>query len=572
MTPWMDLAKLAQGNGQRGLVGLAPGQDWAALMRAREAWSAAVMAAGARRVALYCTDTFEFAGALLGIWSAGATAVLPGDATEITTAGLRSQVDAFVGEFPASVAPGLIAAASSHRAAATSGSTQPARPFPELPLVLFTSGSTGVPIAVSKTRSDLENELRGLQAALGADLRAERVLSTVSHQHIYGLLFRCLWPLACGRPFAADLIRFPEELADRLGNPGTALLVASPAFLKRMHQARSLEQLPHPPETVFSSGGPLAWDAAEACARMFASYPIEIYGSTETGGIAWRRRNREDQAWTPFSGVVPAIAEDGTLSLTASPYVSSPLPMATGDLARMEGGSLRLLGRADRIVKLEEKRLSLTAMEALLARHPRMAEARLLVLPGERETLAAVLRLDDGSVPLRGSAEREALVRELREHLAQGFERVLLPRRWRIVAALPVNAAGKTTQALLAELFRPLLGPCITAERRGESGATLLDLDIHPELEHFRGHFPEGALLPGVVQLDWAIREGQRRFGPFGAFRGLRVLKFQRPITPGMRVTLELTHLPAKGAIAFAYDSAAGRHAAGQAIFAPVAA
>jgi hypothetical protein len=145
----------------------------------------------------------------------------------------------------------------------------------------------------------------------------------------------------------------------------------------------------------------------------------------------------------------------------------------------------------------------------------------------------------------------------------------LLPKRWRIVASLPANAAGKTTQADLAALFAPLYGPMITRESREGAEAAVLELDIHPELEHFRGHFPEAALLPGVVQLDWAIREGARLFGPLGIFRGLRTLKFQRPIVPGMRVTLGLTLLPAQGALAFAYDSAAGRHASGQADFQP---
>jgi 3-hydroxymyristoyl/3-hydroxydecanoyl-(acyl carrier protein) dehydratase len=95
-----------------------------------------------------------------------------------------------------------------------------------------------------------------------------------------------------------------------------------------------------------------------------------------------------------------------------------------------------------------------------------------------------------------------------------------------------------------------------------------LELDVHPELEAFRGHFPEAALLPGVIQVDWAIREGTRRFGPLGSFRGIKALKFQRPIAPGARVTLTLSHQPDKGSLAFAYDSAEGRHSAGPAVFA----
>ncbi len=210
-------------------------------------------------------------------------------------------------------------------------------------------------------------------------------------------------------------------------------------------------------------------------------------------------------------------------------------------------------------------------MESLLSEHPRVAEAKLVVLPGAREMLGAVLRLRDADLPLRGMPARETLLAELRAHLARGFERVLLPRRWRLVLEMPANAAGKPAQAALAALFEPLHGPLIVRASAAE-GAYLLELDIHPELEAFRGHFPQAPLLPGVVQVDWAIREGARRFGPLGEFRGLKSLKFQRPITPGMRVTLSLSHLPPKGApkgdLAFAYDSPSGRHSAGQASFA----
>ena len=557
---WLDLRGMASRIDMAGAAGAGPGQGWAELIAARDAWKAAILASGAGRVALHFADTFEFAGALLGAWAAGVTAVLPGDATALTVANLRAHADAFAGEFPASAGPRIVPAANPGPAAI--------RPFPAVPLILFTSGSTGAPVAVAKAADDLDGELRNLDATLGAGIRAERVIATVSHQHIYGLLFRCLWPLACGRPFAGGLIRFPEELAEQLARPGAAVLAASPAFLKRLPASAALENLARHPAAVFSSGGPLPWEAADACTRLFGDCPVEIYGSTETGGIAWRRRREDDQAWTPFPGVAPAIGPEGALSLEASPHVRGPFPMPTADRARLEGGALRLLGRGDRIVKLEEKRLSLSAMEALLAEHPRVAEAKLIILSGERETLGAVLRLRDGSLPVRGSQDRERLVRDLKDHLAGGFERVLHPKRWRVVAAMPANAAGKTAQADLAALFEPQYGPVIARESRTASGGLALHLDIHPELEHFRGHFPEAAILPGVVQLDWAIREGARRFGPFGDFLGLRALKFQRPIVPGMDITLELTHLPAKGALAFAYLSAAGRHASGQAIFA----
>ncbi|MDB5050197.1 MAG: hypothetical protein JWO30_3268 [Fibrobacteres bacterium] len=573
---------MAAGTGLSGPVGLAPGQDWTALAALRDAWRDALKGAGAKRAALHFGNTFDFAAALLGCWAAGCTAVIAGDATEITTALLAGRADVLLGDFPAGGPgrPGMRTTWNEPPFAAPAPATHatPLPPaVPDLPVIIFTSGSTGLPLAVEKTWSDLGNEVETLEAVLGAGLSGARVLSTVGHQHIYGLLFRCLWPLAAGRPFSDRLIRFPEELAESLQAPGPVVLVASPAFLRRLPEARLPE--PHLPDAsgatvgfrpltaVFSSGGPLPWACVPACAHLLGADPVEIYGSSETGGIAWRRRAGEDPPWTAFPKVEIAIGEAGELLLVKSPHMKASKPFATSDRVSAVEGGFRLLGRADRIVKVEEKRLSLTAMEDLLTAHPRVAEARVLVLAGDRDTLGAVLRLRDSAIPTRGSEARAALVQSLRAHLLNGFDRVLLPKRWRLVETMPANAAGKTALAALRSLFDPQVNPVILETRRLENGAAVLELEIPAELEHFRGHFPQLPLLPGVVQLDWAILEGARLFGPFGAFRGLQALKFQRPIFPGMRISLELARLKDKSGISFKYDSSQGRHASGQAIF-----
>ena len=90
---------------------------------------------------------------------------------------------------------------------------------------------------------------------------------------------------------------------------------------------------------------------------------------------------------------------------------------------------------------------------------------------------------------------------------------------------------------------------------RAEEHAAELDLRLQPELLYFQGHFPETKILPGVVQLDWALRFG-RRFLAIGngAPSGIQ-LKFRRLIAPGSLVTLRLAHLsaPAGRALGFEY-------------------
>lgn len=74
-----------------------------------------------------------------------------------------------------------------------------------------------------------------------------------------------------------------------------------------------------------------------------------------------------------------------------------------------------------------------------------------------------------------------------------------------------------------------------------KDGASLiLQLHIPSELIYFRGHFPGFPLLPGVVQVDWAIRLARKSFDLPENFQRLSALKFMRVLQPGAEVTLTL--------------------------------
>ena len=515
------------------------------------AWAALGQRTTPQQIALYHEDSLEFAAALIGAWLSGKTVWLGADVLPATCAALEAEVGAFWGAFPAGHAP----------LDSDDWQGEWTAPAPDFPaLVVFTSGSTGVPTPIPKQLVQLTSEVAALESQFGARLGDAAVLATVSHQHIYGLLFRVLWPLAEGRAIHAARHEFPETLAPALAD-GPCVLLASPAHLKRLpaHLDWSGKgQL----RAVFSSGGMLEEEASLHAAALLGATPIEVYGSSETGGVAWRQRG-VNGIWQPLPDVAWRADADGLLEVQ-SPFAGAGW-QRLADRVEGSGDGFVLRGRADRIVKIEEKRISLDAIEAALRAGGLVREARVVTAPSAgRQVLAAFVVPTEAGQALLDGEGRAAMSRALREQLAAGFEAVALPRRWRYLERLPTNAQGKTTQALLLALLdqRPRLPYVRVLEQ--DATRTLLELTVPADLLYFDGHFSVAPVLPGVVQVDWAIHYGREYLGLAPGFGGINALKFQQMIRPGHPVQLELAHDAAKAQLHFRYFSAAGAHASGR--------
>ena len=559
MAEWIALDRLALVPQPDRLVGIDAdgGRVAHAQFRAQVlGWQQAFAAAPGRDWALYFDDTLAFAAALLGAWHAGKRVFLGGDNLPATLEGLAPRVAGFAGDVPDRYAP-LQPQANVDPSRALDALDEDA-----LELVVFTSGSTGAPSAIGKRLRQLTREVDALQAAFGEQLDGAQVHGTVSHQHIYGLLFRVLWPLAAGRPIQPRRF-FHEDLVSALAEQ-PSVLVATPAHLKRLPEQLDWSALNGRLRAVFSSGGPLPSDAALQARALLGVAPTEVFGSSETGGIAWRRWSADAPQWHPLPGVSWRI-EDGCLAVS-SPHLADSAWWQTQDRAEADAGqSFRLLGRADRIVKIEERRVSLDALEQQLRAHLQVQDVRVLVLPGAREQLAAVVVPRAADAAQWSDAQRRQLAQQLGTHLAQSHDAVTRPRRWRFVDELPYNAQGKTTAVALAALFRPLL-PAAQWQQR-DADAALLVLPLEPDLVAFDGHFPQAKILPGVVQLDWAIHYAREAFAMPPRFERMDALKFQHVARPGDRLQLTLGWDAVKSVLSFRYVSDHGVHASGRVVF-----
>lgn len=535
----------------------APALDHTQLRAQALSVAAGLQSRGVKRLAVHLEDAADLAIALLGAWRAGVSVLLPADLQAQTRQRWSQEVDLWLTDQPGD--------------AQLHDFTQPGLAGAELDLdqsrlSLCTSGSSGDPKRIDKTLRQLANEVEALEQLWGADLGQACIIGSVATQHIYGLLFRVLWPLCAGRPFVRRQLAFSEDLQRASREHPAFAWVASPALLKRMGDNLDWPAL-SAVRRVFSSGGALPLEAAQSLQQRLQQWPTEILGSSETGGIAWRQG---ESLWQPFAGVELSQDSDGAL-LIASPYLPAGHVEHSADAARIAAdGRFELLGRLDRIVKLEEKRISLPMLEQALAAHDWVAEARLGVVQENRASLGALLVLSESGLFALREHGRRGLTETLRKHLSQHCEALALPRRWRLLRQMPLNSQGKLAQADVEALLlaaRPKAPEVL--EQSASDGEWSLQLSVPPDLAYFSGHFPKAPVLPGVVQVEWALNLGRQLLKLDGAFAGMEVLKFQQLVRPGDAIQLHLRFDAERGKLYFAYRNDTATCSSGRILLGP---
>lgn len=309
---------------------------------------------------------------------------------------------------------------------------------------LHTGGTTGTPRGWAKTPRNLLEEIavqiRVLQAGPG-----DHVLATVPPHHIYGLLFSVLLPLCSGATVERQAPFFPQEIADCIAHTGATILVSTPAHLKAL---ASVMHGPHRLRLVLSSGAPLSAADAKAFFTSTGLWPLEVYGSTETGGIAIRRQDLAEAPWRPLPGVSCRLS--GEVLAVRSSFVSADAPFdaegffETADLASLRAdGSFDLAGRADGVVKVGGVRVLLPDIEKAILALDQVSDVAVLALPSDSGRGQEIVALVASARPA------EAILRELRERLPSPS----WPRRLRTVAALPTTPSGKRDRGGILQFF-----------------------------------------------------------------------------------------------------------------------
>lgn len=317
-------------------------------------------------------------------------------------------------------------------------------------IMMFTSGSTGKPKAVPQRMKEFEEDNAFVISKWGEEFISRKLVTTVSQHHIYGFLFGVSLPFTLGVPFRRKRIEFPEEF-ETLSDE-KYMIIATPAFLKRTVEIEEKLSLKNP--WIFTSGGACSAELAEKTEKLFGFCPLEVYGSTETSGIAYRQQSKDGPKFTPFANARLWLGDDGCLRVV-SPYIKNPEGFATADLAEFfDDGRFVLKGRSDSIVKIEEKRISLTEVENRILQTGLVADVKVVALQNDvRQYLAAAIVLNPEGRRKFAGTEKYLVNRYFHDFLMQYFENVVLPKKWRFVEELPVDVQGKKHKDEIVAMF-----------------------------------------------------------------------------------------------------------------------
>lgn len=503
-------------------------------------------AIGCRRGLLVAADSYWAAVGILALFQIGAEVVLPQNATAGALTAIEDHWDLLVCDrLPDGQSQAFLLAEGE-----SSGWVMRDLDATRCHLNLFTSGSTGAPKSVRKTLAVMEREAAAIEGLIGATVSPDaRIFGTVTHQHLFGLSYKLFWPLCSRRCIDGVVYDLWENLLGQ--SIQGAAIVTSPAHLTRLDLQDSLPE-GRRPSVVLSAGAFLPLSASGMAAKVFGGAICEIYGSTETGTIAWRERADVDLPWQPLPGVSVTRGPTGALCVR-SPFLPDEMVFEGSDTIEvLDDDHFRLVGRSDRIAKIDGKRVSLPAVEAQLTALSWVSAAAVLVLPGEQEVLAAAV------VPSAQGRQEMAKIgafrfgRLLRQELSRTQESAGKPRRWRFVDALPEDRMGKIQRQDLVHLFTRPTEPDLHAMRR-DGGAIELDLFNRPDLQQLDGHFPGMPIIPGVAQIDWAVKLAARHLGlQIDAATNFQV-KFHRLTLPNTLVTLKLAFDPERQRLNFTY-------------------
>ena len=428
-----------------------------------------------------------------------------------------------------------------------------------------TSGSSGEPKFIQKNLYQMLCEAKFLAQFFKPSSIASEVVfvGAIPHRHLFGLTFKVFLPLVCGGVVLTEQILSHHLLVEVLNTHKNTILLASPTALEIMLKDEINEIAP--PSAIFCAGSKLKQNIKASLQKRFGKHLqqfVEIYGSSETGVIGYNDNIAQKEG--DFCAFPPVkLGLDSNLRLIiSSPWLDSfegeGAEFISQDCAKIDNNGLNttftLLGRHDRIIKLNETRINLDFVESTLISHNFIENARVGKLDGQNRLSAIITLSSDGKKHFRAQGKKG--IKSALKPLLDSLSLTSALRYFHIRSKLPYNQAGKITlkdfeeciKAKITPNFKPILESNVKSN--AESSA-LVDLRLKDSCTlqayidegcfYFSGHFADFPLVPGFVELDFAITNASKYLGvQLESISHIQSVKFSHFLRPCDMCRLEL--------------------------------
>jgi len=308
---------------------------------------------------------------------------------------------------------------------------------------LYTSGSTGSPVAHDKHWGKLIANGRAEAERLGLLATRHSIVGTVPAQHSYGFESTVLLALHGNSPFWSGKPFYPQDIVAVLeAVPAPRLLVSTPFHLSALIQA-GLE-LP-PLDLLLSATAPLSARLAGEVESACRAPLLEIYGSTESSQLASRRTTAET-AWQLLPGV--RLEQEQDITFATGGYVEGRVGLSD-IIELLPDGRFLLHGRQADLINIAGKRTSLAYLNHQIMAIEGVRDAAFF-LPDEESP--------DGITRLCAFVVAPGLnSRQLLAALRPRVDAIFLPRPLVFVEALPRNSTGKLPRNELQTLYATMV-------------------------------------------------------------------------------------------------------------------
>lgn len=438
--------------------------SWAALAERADAVAARI--AGASAVAVCAAPTLDTVVAVVAGLRAGAPVVpVPSDAGPMERAHVLGDagVVAVLGapDWPEVDLPRVSLEAGAGRSAGSSSGDAEAPA-----MIMYTSGTTGLPKGAVLSRRAIAADLDGLAIAWewSAD---DTLVHGLPLFHVHGLILGVLGALRTG----SRLVHTGRPTPEAYAAAGGSLYFGVPTVWGRICAAAPMARRLSSARLLVSGSAPLPVAVFDRLTELTGQRPVERYGMTETLITVSTRAAGERRAGfvgLPIDGVETRLAgEDGRLvphdgetlgelqlrspglfsgylgqpDVTAASFVDGWF--VTGDTATIgPDGFHRIVGRTSTdIIKTGGFKVGAGEVEAALLSYPGVTEAAVVGVPDDdlgQRVVGFVVGTGLAGVDLVG-------------HVAALLSVHKRPRKVHVVDSLPRNAMGKVQKKLLAE-------------------------------------------------------------------------------------------------------------------------